>query len=272
MPTIEENLWGLLEEQLAHYPTFRGLLPSDYPRAAKYEITPNKMQWYSENRDSQMWQHFNLPMLAYSIEYGIDSKIRDLSKSILETFEEFSSVFSSLPGVRSTLTPLWKTPWDLGDPTFWSVVGEVFMALHSKNKGNLEVQGFAQKIGTGPQDADITGRRNGTVTHIDVQMGNLTRIIEGDISAFRKLIEGRGKKKLQDKFKNLPKGEIGVAALIFIIQRENLERFKSEVEATAPVFLNEETKNPFAQVYWLVGGTKDGKFGYHIIDKTVEVV
>jgi len=272
MSNHDANLWSLLEHQLHPYPNFRTLLPGDYPRAESYGITAKTMKWYSDNRDSKMWQHFNLPMLLYSVEYGIDSKVKDLSSSILEAFEEFSKTFSTLPGVTKTLTPLWKTPWDLADPTFWSVVGEVFMALHAKTKAGLEILGFAQPIGGGGKNADIRAKHRGTITHIDVTMGHLTKIIEGDITAFRKLVEDRGKTKLQNKFKDLPEGENGIVALIFVIQRDNLDRFKTEVDATDPVYLDSGKKNPFAQVYWLVGGTKDGKFGFHIIDKSVEVI
>jgi hypothetical protein len=264
--TDQEALFQIIENQLVNYKNFQMLLPKDYPRNKKYKITNAKMTWYNDNRNKEHWSHFNLPFILVNNERSTDIKVNGLTKSILEKFDEFARRFSNLPGVNNTLKPLWKSAWDLADPKMWSVLSECALAVHYNDKG-LMIHGFGQKIGAGLKNSDIRLEFQGKITHVDVEMQNIKDLIRGSRFSFRKLVVHRGRKKLEGKFQNLPENELGVAAIIFSVSGENFLRLqKQKLWVTRPVYLSFFIRNPFAQIYWLVGGNINKTFGFHIID------
>lgn len=257
--------------QLNNYPNFLQMLPSNYPSHSKYKITDKQMFWYNKNRQRDHWSHFNLPSLLHNSLYNSNPKVNALTLSILDKFEEFSKTFATTPGAKKTLEPLWTSPWDLGDPKLWSVLGECSLGLLFHSRG-MPIHGFGRKVGQGKQNADIKTTFNGRITYVDVEMQNIKEV-KGTRFNFRKLIVGRGRKKIHNKFPHLPKGEYGAVALIFSVSGENLHRFtKQRLWATRPVFTSYIDRNPFAQTYWLIGGTFNNNFGFHIIDRsTIQV-
>lgn len=270
----EEALLQIIEHQLNQFSFLKSTLPTNYPRHSKYEITPEKMKWYSNNRDSKNWNHFNLPFVLYTLwaqeNAASDEKLKGLTRSILKAFDDFSKEFSSLPGYRKTLEPLWTSAWNLNDPQMWSVLGECFLALLLHSRGH-QIHGFGLKIGTGQKNADIRIDLNGKTAHIDVEIQNLSDTITGSRWQFRKLLKGRAFKKIGKKFEDLPKNELGAIACIYSVKEDNFDRFATQnLWTTRPVFKSYLERNPFAQIYWIVGGRYNDvdEFKFHIVDRS----
>lgn len=271
--TDEEAVLQIIEYQLNQFSSLRSVLPPNYPRHSKYEITPEKMRWYSNNRDIKNWNHFNLPLVLHTLwvqeNATSDEKLKGLSRSILKTFDDFSKEFSSLPGFRKTLEPLWTSAWNLNDPQMWSVLGECFLALLLHNRGH-QIHGFGLKIGSGQKNSDICIELNGKTAHIDIEIQNLTETIMGSRWQFRKLLKGRAFKKIGKKFEDLPKNELGAIACIYSVKEDNFDRFSTQnLWTTRPVFKSFLERNPFAQIYWIAGGRyqEADEFKFHIVDR-----
>lgn len=263
----EEKIYLAIEQELLSYPDLRTALPQDYPHGKSYKITDSNLTAYNSCRAKKYWHQINLPLLILNLNFDREPKLKALCQSTLKTLNEFCREFNAKPGFRKTLEPLWADAWT-SQPRFWSVIGETHLTLHLYRKNpNYQIVGFGMKIGSGKKDADVRSiNQNGTVCHIDIESENLTKDIEGTPEDFRRLIEDRGRTKLEKKFPDLPQNEIGLAAQIYVVNGSNLDTFIKHKELTAP--FNIET-NKVAQVFWLVGATIDGIFGYHIVDKSV---
>lgn len=267
----EEELWTTLENSINQYSHLKSALPDGYPRKKKFNISPEKISWYLNNRSDKTWDHVNLPVTLLNNISGEENRGKPFAISTLSTLDRYCKEFNSLPGFKKVLGPLWNSAWDLGDACFWSVFGEVSLALLLYDRG-YKVFGFDQNIGSGAKTCDIKTEHNGKPVNMDIEIKHLNFDLIDDHSKLRSLLEGYANAKMQKKFANLPNEEFGVIAQIYMPYGKNLPVMSNNPNALDPVHY-QGNLNQFAHLYWFAGGVKNNVFGVYLLDnKTAHTI
>lgn len=248
----DEDVCSVYSDIIDNYPSLRAALPSRYPYGY---ITRDKMENFSEHRKLRYWHNINFPMSINMCIHPTDKQQKSLGESILRTLNDFCENFSKLDGFSKTLKPLWgKGTWTTDDPEFWSVLSTACLALGYKNSGSI-VTGFAQTIGNGQKDADISiliGEAQ-QKCHVDIEMWHAIYEKERTHEELRIELERRADIKL-GKFQDLPSNELGVVAII-CIGDDKLFNSVFRVSKLASGFINGEEclqrERKHACVYWI---------------------
>jgi len=219
----DDDLHAHLELTLESHPNLKSLIPADWPKASKYGITLAAMKSFADEKDekkTRYWHILNLPLCVHyaGLAVPLDKnqiKARSLMQSILRVLEDFAGRFSSLPGARKTLEPLWtNAAWNVDPPEFWSVLATAFMALQYAGNDQT-ILGFGMKIGGGGRDADIRMRRSdGAIVNVDIEAWHAVKFVDLDPADARAQLLRRVEEKCGKKFRDLPDAETGVAAVV----------------------------------------------------------
>ncbi|GMU01380.1 hypothetical protein KH5H1_55000 [Corallococcus caeni] len=180
-------------------------------------------------------------------------------ESLLRVLDGFARDFSAVPGVRKTLEPLWTdSAWNIDPPEIWSVVATAFLAQTYQANGFKPI-GFGLKIGEGQKDADIQFRQsNGNVVHVDVEAWHVVRLEGLDPEQARAALQRRVEGKCDSKFRDLPKSELGVAAVVCMAANAHFDLMMKYSSLAGMYLLDERYVGQGGYVYW-VGGITDGK-------------
>jgi hypothetical protein len=261
-----DDLHAHLKSTLEGYPNLKSLIPVDWPEASKYGITLTAMKLFAEEKDdkaTRYWHILNLPLCVHyaGLAVRLDKnqvKACSLMQSVLRVLEDFARQFSSLPGVRKTLEPLWTSAaWNVDPPELWSVLATAFMALQYSSNGQA-VLGFGMKIGGGARDADIRMRQNdGTIIHVDIEAWHAVKFADLDAASARAQLLRRVEEKCGKKFRDLPNTEIGVAAVVCMAAGLEFRLMAKHADLAGLVQLDAMYERQYGYVYW-VGGISDG--------------
>jgi len=223
-PTVEdEELQAELGAVLARFPSLRAVVPRGFPADARFEITVEKMQDYSDDRTETYWHKVNLPLALHAYGSSSEPSVRELIGSLLRALDEFCARFRLLPGARSLLAPLWQNAWQV-TPEVWSIASCVYCALCYDSAG-IEVLGFERKVRAGARDADITVRlKNGRTAHVDVEAVHKPTFAGKTDAEIHALLEARAQAKADAKFGHLPPGEAGIVAEVAVVSISDVDR------------------------------------------------
>lgn len=229
----DEKLQAELGAVLARFPSLRDVVPRGFPRNARFEITVEKMQAYSDDRTKTYWHKINLPLALHAYSSSPEPFVRELLGSLLRALDEFCARFHQLPGARSLLAPLWKNAWQ-DTPEVWSIASCVYCALCYDAAG-IAVLGFERKLGAGARDADITVRlKNGRTAHVDVEAVHKPEIGGKTDDEIRATLEARAQEKADAKFGHLPPGEAGIVAQVAVVSDSDVDRRFERAPVRAP--------------------------------------
>ncbi|HEX7673762.1 MAG TPA: hypothetical protein VF412_06300 [Bdellovibrio sp.] len=269
----EEKRTFLLHEHirisLKKYPELRAQIPAAWPAHTKYDITDKRMKAFQQDRLNKNLEGMNMVLMLHNLEsFSTNRKSKEVFSSIFEAIEWFCKEMIGKPGAKTIIEPLWTSSWD--PLRFWGVVSEIFYTKMIVSNG-FQIDGFDRTITGSTKTADIATIWKGTKTWIDIEALAL-KTISGSDADFRKLVEDRANKKMNDKFSAIDPNDLGVVASIYrLTNKENLSKFKYLNDATKPV--GGPTKNVGTNIYWLVVGKhiepSEGEgYALHLVDRT----
>ncbi len=215
---VQDDVGAALEEFVA----LRSILPPGFPHHARFGITRERMQAYSDDRQQRFWHLLNIPLALHAYRNSENEKVRKLMGSLLRTLNDFVVRLGSLPGARSLLAPLWEDAWT-ATPQLWSIASCAYVALCYHNSA-IEVVGFEHKIGNSTRDADITVRLGGRITHVEVEAHHRADFGDKTDREVMEELERRADVKAGAKFGALPSDEVGVIAVVCVVQHEDVHR------------------------------------------------
>ena len=263
-----EILWTSLENAFERYPNLKKIFPQTWPRHKKFGITFEKLAEFQKKRLLDDIEALNFPLLLYNAEFGSEKKVKEVFSSVLKKIDSFALNMVSTPGGKSILQPLWTDGWQ--DTRLWGVVSEIFYAdlmVHQK----FPILGFDRTITNSTETADIETRFDGKKTWIDIEAHTL-KPFDGTQEEFRNLLEHRAKKKMSDKFSNLPSTELGMVASIYRIKSEqNMDKFTEYKNVTHPV--PGPAPHITASIYWFsIGRYGEGEYFLALMDRTKDAI
>lgn len=232
--TVEDKkLQADLGAVLSRFPSLREVVPRGFPGDARFEISVEKMQEYSDDRTKTYWHKVNLPLALHAYGTSPEPFVRELLGSLLRALDEFCARFRHLPGARSLLTPLWKNAWQ-DTPEVWSIASCAYCALCFDAAG-ITLVGFERRVGGGPRDADITAKlNNGLTAHVDVEAVHKPEFGAKTEAEIRALLEARAQAKAASKFGHLPSGEAGIVAEVAVVSINDVDRRFERTPPGAP--------------------------------------
>lgn len=256
----DNELHTLISNTLSQFPNLKSSLPSDYPRGSSHNITFENLVQYSKNREQDIWSHMNLPLTVANITRKDSVKSVDFAKSVLSVYELFCERFSSLPGFRTTISPLWKQAWNMKDPSFWSVFSECMYSNYLFDNGESEfpIEGFGRIIGNGKRDCDIKSVFNGMPLNFDIEVKNIRNQYPDDPEKIRIWVEANAARKMDNKFKDIPDNEFGIVIQVYLTEGETFKLFKKHKNMLKDV--KSKKRNVFTKIFWL-------GFGNYLTDK-----
>lgn len=270
----DELLFTEMEEVLDGYPHFASMLPKGYPRRggkSKHRLSYHKLKKFNDKREREEdWYHINLPLVLHNIKTQKHEKAQQLMKSLVNKLEQFCFHYSDVPKIKNVLAPLWTSAWDPQDHTFWSVIGEVSVALLLHSTG-FPVQHFAAQIGDSKKDADLRTTINGKATYIDIQMAYLHRDVDKENpgeGTIKDLLGHRSVQKSRQKFESLPSGEQGIVAMVVLPKSSLLKDFVSDSSEIEPIVID---TNKLSWIYYCMGTDLDDTFEFQLCDWTMKV-
>jgi hypothetical protein len=217
----DEDLLQQLERALLNFPRLKDVLPENFPRARRFDITLAGMRKYGEHLKDTFWHHLNLPLALHTYDGNPDENPRQLMASLLKTLGDFWDTFRDVPGARGLLAPLWEDLWG-STPQIWSVAACAYLALCYRNFG-IEVLGFEQQIGHGKKDADLKVRIAGVVTHVEVEAFHRAEFASISDAELLAELEHRADAKAA-KFVDLPLDETGVVGITCVVKDADVSR------------------------------------------------
>lgn len=255
----DKKLQNNIDITLKNFPNFKSLLPNNYPFHEKYKITNDKMKKYNKFRNKEHWNNINLPLFLNNYYFTKKQKLKNLFSSILNVLEWFSKTFKNHEGVKEVIKPLYLEAWDIEQPRFWSVISEICLSKLISNKKSFQIKRFAKRKDKKDKhkgNYDIFVLYKNKPVNIDVKSVLLTKEINEE--NFRKFVSTRSKQHIDKKFKNLPKNEYGIIALVFFAKTDHFKKILENIENLKPYYY-EEDKIKSSHSYILACDIKTGK-------------